>query len=373
VSPGLRILGLANEPLLDFRSSRTRNAGLFVALDRRFDVVGVVRPRPSRGERWRMLARHVHPRRETWRLRAGMNAAWFRRRTELAEAELARREGEYDLLLELQTLFAPGERFRERRYVVYTDNILPLTRRWYPQWAPLREREARRLAELEAEVCCRAEVVFAMSDFLREALIEDYGCERERVVRVGGGANSVATSLEGRRWDARVALFAGYDFRRKGGDTLLRAWAAVRRRLPGAELWVAGPPPRRLGPASVRWLGPVPGRARLEELYRQASVFVLPSLFEPWGHVFLEAMGNGLPCIATSRCAMPEIVEDGLTGLVVPAGAAGPLEEALVALLVDPMRAEEMGRLAYERVLAGGTWDHVVARMAPHVERAVTG
>ncbi len=47
-------------------------------------------------------------------------------------------------------------------------------------------------------------------------------------------------------------------------------------------------------------------------------MFVLPSKFDAWGHVFVEAMGNGLPCIGTNCCAMPEIIEEGVTGRLVP-------------------------------------------------------
>ena len=66
----------------------------------------------------------------------------------------------------------------------------------------------------------------------------------------------------------------------------------------------------------MTWAGRI-DRDALAELYRRATVFVLPSLFDAWGHVFVEAMGYGLPCIGTDCCAMPELIEDGISGRLV--------------------------------------------------------
>jgi glycosyltransferase involved in cell wall biosynthesis len=215
-------------------------------------------------------------------------------------------------------------------------------------------------------------VFFTVSEFLRRSLIEDYGLEPERAVRVGGGCNSLAPSLESKRWDAGVALFVGANWSVKGGPTLLTAWESVHRRLPGAELWIVGPgDPQAPEQPGVRWLGFVGDRTALAELYERASVFVLPSYYEAWGHVLVEAMGHGLPCVGTGVGAMPELIEDGRSGLLVQPGEPEPLADALVALLGDPARAESLGRRGYERVGEDLTWELVAERMAPHLAAAV--
>lgn len=367
----LRLLVLAVEHVEEFRTRFTRNAGLLRALDGRFDLVGTVRPRLSRTQDVVNKLTHLRPGLRAWRGVAGLNPRRFELRTAVAETELGSWEGRYDAILELQTLLAPGLRFRERPYVVYTDNTYALTERHYPAWAPLGPGLGAAWKTLEADTCRHARVVFAMSDFLRRSLLDDYGCEPERVVRVGGGANSLVPTLDGKAYDARVALFVGDAFERKGGATLLRAWGDVRRRVPEATLVIVGPtPPRRGETPGVRWLGHVADRAELARLYLSASVFVLPTLFEPWGHVLLEAMGHGVPCVASAAFAIPEILEDGETGLLVPLEDANTLADALVALLADPGRAEAMGRRAHAEVLAGRTWEHVAERMAPLIEQA---
>ena len=110
-------------------------------------------------------------------------------------------------------------------------------------------------------------------------------------------------------------------------------------------------------------------RAQLAELYTSATVFVLPSMFDAWGHVFIEAMGYGLPCIGTAICAMPEIIDDGVTGRLVARGEPEPLASAMIELLSDPEKSERMGRAAHARVLEQLTWSHVADRFIEHLPR----
>ena len=367
----LRVLGLSNQDLSGFRTSFSRFAGLFVAIEDRYDLIGLVCPEVSRGEFYTRALRSVHPRKQTWVARAGLSSWAFRRRSEIAEAKLRQWDGQYDVLLQLQTLFAPGVPGRDRPYAIYTDNIYPLVAQYYPAWAPLGARRGAAWAALERTVCRNAQVVFTMGGMVRDAIIDQYGCDPQRVVRVGGGANLMTEDVSLKQYDRSVALFVGDKFRIKGGDTLLEAWPEVRKRLPSAELWIVGPPARRTHDHDgVRWFGYVADRSRLAGLYGIASVFVLPSLFEAWGHAFLEAMAHGLPCIGTDQFAMPEIIQHGVTGLLVPPRESQPLADALTSILGDPIRAHSMGKQAYEEIRAGGTWDHVLARMAPHLEAA---
>ena len=366
-----RIL-LAGQSVDDFRHRRSRNAGLFAVLDGRYDIAGTIEPHLPRLEDYAIKLRYVHPDRDAWRSRAGLSPWAFRRLTEVAEKKLRPWDGDYDLILLVQTLFSPGLLSRGRRYLVYTDNIHTLTARYFPAWSPLSGRDRAKRIQLERATCRAARFVFAKTDFLRDALVDDYGCDPERVIRVGSGSNIMVHALDGKRYDGQVALFVGIDFERKGGSVLLRSWRAVRERLPDAELWVVGPKrrPAAADQPGVRWHGFVDDRRELAGLYARATVFVLPSLFEPWGGVLMEARGHGLPCIGTDRGGFRESIEEGVNGLMVPAGEAEPLADALISLLGDPARAEEMGRHGHSEVLTEHTWERVADRMAPYLESA---
>lgn len=373
---GLRILAAGRGPRARLLRPARDGPGLLAALDRRYEVIGTVEPRLGRLRRAVSVARYFYPDRDAWRSRAGLNPWVYRQLTADAERRLNRSEARYDLIMLVQTLFSLGSPADGRRYTVFTDNIYSLTARFYPAWAPLGRRDGIERARLEQEVCRGARYVFATSDFLRDALLEDYRCDPDRVIRVGLGANALRTSLDERRDRSQAALFVGVDFERKGGETLLRAWPAVRERLPQAELWVVGP--RGQAPAGaerlgIHWHGFVSDREQLTALYSRAQAFVLPSLFEPFGRSVFEAMGHGLPCIVSDRGGIAESVEPGLDGLVVPAEDPDALADALTLLLGDSDLARRMGAAGHRKVLAHDTWDEVVARMAPHIEAAAGG
>lgn len=85
-------------------------------------------------------------------------------------------------------------------------------------------------------------------------------------------------------------------------------------------------------------------RSRLAELYREASLFALPSSEEGLGIVLLEAMASGLPVVSTATQGAREAVEDGSTGILIPIGDARALCDAVQRLLNDPTSARKMGR-----------------------------
>ncbi len=96
----------------------------------------------------------------------------------------------------------------------------------------------------------------------------------------------------------------------------------------------------------MQLLGQVSGE-RLSELYRECSLFVAPSLWESFGLVFLEAMAQGKAVVGTTAGGIPEVVEDGLTGLLVPPGDANALAGAVLSLIGDPDRCAAMGRAGF--------------------------
>jgi glycosyltransferase involved in cell wall biosynthesis len=372
---GIRILAAAQESLSDPQSRVTRNSGLFVALAARYEVVGAIRPAMGNVTKTVTRLRYFYPKRDAWRSRAGLSPWAFHSLTAAAERDLRDWDDRYDLIMLVQTVFAPGTHPHSRPYVVYTDNIHTLSARYFPAWAPLSARDRKRRIQLERMTCRGAKRVFAKSEFVRSAIVAEYECDPDRVIKVGVGANSLVPSLDGVNYDSAAALFVGIDFKRKGGDTLLDAWSSVRARLPNAQLWVVGPrrQPRNAQQPGIRWFGFVSDRSVLTDLYLTATAFVLPSLFEPYGLSFFEAMGHGLPCIGADRGAIREAIRNGENGLLIPPAEPEALADALVSLLGDPDRTAAMGRRAHAEVLAEHTWGRVVDRMAPHIERVVGG
>jgi glycosyltransferase involved in cell wall biosynthesis len=367
----LRVAGLTPERL---RVQEGRVVGKIAevlnALAERFDLVGAASVRIPAAARALLLARNVRWGRERWRVRTQVDPLAFWLRTRRAERYLASLAGRFDVSFQSSTLFGPGRRGRRPPYVVATDNTFALSERHWPRWTPASAARRAAFARLEAEVFRGAARVFTWSEFTRRSVIEDVGVAADRVVVTGAGTSLFTREVDPGKYATQTALFVGNEFDRKGGPVLLRAWEEVHRALPRARLLIAGPrTPEGAGGGGVHWLGRLP-REELRRHLQAATVFVLPSLFEPYGIAFTEAKGHGLGCIGTDRCAMPEIIADGATGRIVPAGAAEPLARALVAVLGDPPYAERLGRASHAEFFRRHTWSSVVRIMAPHIEAA---
>ena len=100
-------------------------------------------------------------------------------------------------------------------------------------------------------------------------------------------------------------------------------------------------------PSSMTFHGQVP-RNQATEWFERADVFVLPTHSDGFALTQLEAMAHGLPVIATPCCG--EVVQDGINGVVVPAGDAAVLAEAIRGLAREPQRLAAMSRAALETV-----------------------
>ncbi len=148
-----------------------------------------------------------------------------------------------------------------------------------------------------------------------------------------------------------LMLYAGKRSLGKGTDVLIRALDTIRASVPGVRFAFAGKgelePPAR---DDVRVLGHVPPD-ELFALYRAADVVVSSSVWpEPLSRVLIEAMHFGRPVVATRVGGSPELVEEDVTGLLVPPGDAGALARAVIALLRDPARRGRLGAAAARRV-----------------------
>jgi glycosyltransferase involved in cell wall biosynthesis len=276
-----------------------------------------------------------------------------------------------DVVLQAGVLFGPGLPPRAP-YHLYVDHTRAIAER-YPEH-PLLPRPLPPDPEWrarETRVYLGARAIFSMSAFAARSLTEDYGVDPGRVHVVGAGPNVRPDLLAGVRPDAApparpprepAILFVGRLFAVKGGADLLEAFRAVRASRPHLRLWLVGQSAPSPLPEGAIFHGPLDGPA-LAGLYARASIFALPSLREAFGLAFVEAMSFGLPVVGTRVEAIPEVVAEGETGLLVPPGDPAALASALAALADDPARAARMGAAGRERAAARFGWDRTAGRM----------
>lgn len=172
-------------------------------------------------------------------------------------------------------------------------------------------------------------------------------------------------------WE-KIIFFAGRHVYDKGVDVLIEAARIVLSRRSDAKFVVAGDGPMRM---HLEWLASsyglgekvlFTGRIRDDALYRAmklADVVVVPSRYEPFGIVALEAMAAAKPVIASRVGGLSEIVVEGETGLLVPPEDPAALASAIELLLDNPAIAREMGLRGRRRVEELYRWDKIVRYM----------
>ena len=201
----------------------------------------------------------------------------------------------------------------------------------------------------------RASRIVAVSDFVRASVIAS-GVPAEQVDVVYDGVE--LPDLAPPQPPSHRLGCVGYLLPEKGQELLIRALPLVLARYPDASLQLAGDGPCR--PALERLateLGVAPAiefAGHVEDVaavYRSLDVFVFPSLAEPLGSALLTAMAYGLPVVARPSGAVPEVIEDGVNGLL--AGQEpGAFAQAVLRLLDDAELAARLGaaaRLAVEQ------------------------
>jgi glycosyltransferase involved in cell wall biosynthesis len=154
-----------------------------------------------------------------------------------------------------------------------------------------------------------------------------------------------------------LALFVGVLERYKAVDVLAEAWRRAAPRVPDATLHLVGRgtlhevPERLLAelPEQVRWTASLV-TSEVASALDEATVLVLPSRSEGLGRVVVEAFCRGRGVVASRVGGIPDLVEDGRTGLLVPPGDADALADALVRALSDRTLAERLGSAAHVAV-----------------------
>jgi glycosyltransferase involved in cell wall biosynthesis len=237
---------------------------------------------------------------------------------------------------------------------------------------------------VQRQVCRLADRVLVNAEAVRRWLVSD-GYDPARIAVVGNGID--LRDVGGEPPDLRAELGAGRDapvvllvsrlVPRKGIEDFLEAVARLAGGEPQARFAIAGDEADGTGYRSaleryamqlglgsrVRFLG---ARRDVPALLGQASVSVLPSLSEGLSNVLLESMAAGVPVVATRVGGAPEVIDDGRTGLLVPAGRPGELARAILRLLEHPELAARLGLAGRQTVRTRYSLDGMVAATEAH-------
>jgi glycosyltransferase involved in cell wall biosynthesis len=298
---------------------------------------------------------------------------------------LAARRGQFDVVHDNQTfgrsllgVMADGwPLLGTCHHPITVDRSLELAHA--PTWK--RRAQVRRwysFLAMQKQVARRVPRIVTVSSSSKRDIVGQMGVRPEQlhVVPIGVDHLRFRADPDVARVPGRIMTTASADVPLKGLAPLLEALAKLRVERPDAHLVVVGrlreespigPLIERLGIGdAVRFLPGVTD-ARMVELYAEAQVAVVPSLYEGFSLPAVETMACGVPLVATTGGALPEVVgADGEAGLLVPPGDPGALALALERVLAEPELAARLGAAGRARVLAHFTWRACADRTAEH-------
>lgn len=216
-----------------------------------------------------------------------------------------------------------------------------------------------------------ADGVLTLSTYAADAIARDFGVDRRKITPIGAGATivpSICPSFSIDRYAKRRILFVGRDWQRKGGDLLLSAFQIVRKRLPDATLTIVGPANSPSSDAGIQYIPPInkgtkSGRRQLQQVFLNSSVFCMPSICETWGLVYSEACIFGCPIVGFNEWALPDIVQDDLTGFLASERSVDSLANRLLDALLDPEQLAAVAAAACKRFQTLLHWKCVTDRL----------
>jgi glycogen(starch) synthase len=243
------------------------------------------------------------------------------------------------------------------------------------QW--LAEPLHRAIHSVERWLCRRADAVITCSSFMADEVATLYDIERDQL-------RIIANAIDLRAWSPAVdeirraehryggctplIAFAGRFVHEKGVQELVKALPLLRSEFPGLRLVLAGAGPqladqldraRRYGVDDIIYWPGFLDDVELAALFSSANVVVVPSLYEPFGLIALEAQAVGTPVVVADTGGLRDLVEPGVTGLRFAPEDPAAIADAVRLTLANPEKAAEMAIRAQRRAVLDFGWDSV--------------
>lgn len=216
-----------------------------------------------------------------------------------------------------------------------------------------------------------ADKVIAVSKATAEETVRFYRLPKERVVAIHNGIDLPSSTDLREENEEHTILSVGRLTWRKGYKYLIEAMPNVLSEYPNAKLLLVGEGDQRMPLVqharklgienSVLFLGKVSAE-RLHSLYHEADVYVQPSLYEPLGITILEAMSMRKPVVASRVGGIPELITNGVEGLLVEPGNSLQLARAIANILADSSCRRRFASNARKRVEKEFTWEAIAKK-----------
>ncbi|HYM93672.1 MAG TPA: glycosyltransferase family 4 protein [Chitinophagaceae bacterium] len=253
-------------------------------------------------------------------------------------------------------------------HFIYTDHTTQ-TNLLYPNINPKQYICSKRFIEkCEFKIYQDATMIFTFGSLPYYSLINQYKIPAEKVMTVFLGCNVSNDYFENpKKYTSRNILFVGAAWERKGGPMLIEVFKNVLNRYPDSTLTIVGCKPGNITVPNCNILGKIPLKS-LSEHYNSANVFCLPTLKEPFGAVFIEAMNYRLPVIANNIGCLSDLVTNDFNGYLIN-NNVNDYTKAICSLFENPEKCKIMGENGYQYARSKFTWQQVGKKIRTSIDK----
>ena len=276
---------------------------------------------------------------------------------------------QFDALLMVGSWFQPFRRVEYNKpFFVYIDQSCNKVADKYDIQSKALNKARVRFNETQFIIYQHCQTIFCMSEWARKQTLEAHNIPDQKVIKVGWGPVGVNLLNDPITIDNQepYILFVGHEFKRKGVDLLRAAIPAVIKEIPNVRFKVVGGNSDHLHiepHPNLDLLGAVRNLNTMKELYRNATIFVLPHRFDRSPHVLLEAMSAGKPIITSCQGGAPEVVQESKNGFLIEVGDIEALSHHIVTLLKNRNMCLAFGEQGRNIMRSSYTWEAVASKM----------
>lgn len=262
----------------------------------------------------------------------------------------------YKLTFQTQSLF--NGKIDNIPNFIYTDHTTK-TNLFYPNINPRQYMRSKRFIEKsEIKAYQEATLIFTFGSLPAHSLITQYQIPIEKVVSVFAGNNVTHNSHNNsQKYFSKNILFVGREWERKGGPFLLKVFENVLKFHPDASLTIVGCNPKNITLPNCNLVGKI-SVEEVSKYYNLASIFCMPTIREPFGIAFIEAMNYKLPIITNNIGSLRDLVKNDYNGYLID-NDINTYATIICKLLDNPKKCIEMGENGYKYAQTTFTWEEV--------------
>ena len=275
-----------------------------------------------------------------------------------------------DYLFTFQTQSIFNGKLNGIHHFIYTDHTTQ-TNKLYPGVNPKKFMRSKRFIQnVETKIYQDATLLFTFGSLAKWSLINQYKIDKQKVITAFAGSNTPAPPFFNKqKYNSKNILFVGVDWERKGGPVLVEVFKNLIEKYPDASLTIVGCSPH-LSLPNCEIVGKVP-LEQVAEHYKNASIFCLPTLREPFGIVFIEAMKYGLPIVANNIGSLPDLVKDDYNGYLINDNIED-YTSAISMLFEDPEKCRQLGENGFNLAQTKFSWQLVGKKIKKHIQPYLT-